>query len=125
VPQISKTLDKEIIHHRCQLINELEDHLIRNDIHILKFFLNISEDEQKKRIKERKTKPHKKWKYDVADEESSKEWDSYLIAYSMLLEHCNQQQWQIIPADKRWYRNYEVARILLNHLISLNLKYPE
>lgn len=125
VPMVNKKLKPDDIHHRCQLINELEDHLQRNNIHILKFFLHISKDEQKARINERKNKPHKKWKYDVADEEVRKEWDDYLSAYNMLLEHCNQQQWHIIPSDKRWHRNYEVANILLKHLKSLKLKYPQ
>jgi len=125
VPQIQGTLDVEAIHHRCQLINELEDHLIRNNIHVLKFFLHISKEEQKKRIEERKTKPHKKWKYDIADDKAPKEWDAYMKAYSMLIEHCSTQPWHIIPADKRWYRNYKVAETVFNHLNALNLKYPQ
>lgn len=125
VPTVNKTLSKEDIHHRCRLINELEDHLIRNDIHILKFFLHISADEQKERIKERKNKPHKKWKYDIADDKAPKERDDYMKSYSMLVESCNQHPWHIIPADKRWYRNFKVAEAVLTHLNSLKLKYPQ
>ena len=125
VPAVNKTLSKNDIHHRCKLINELEEHLVRNDIHILKFFLHISADEQKERIKERKNKPHKKWKYDIADDMAPKEWNDYMKSYSMLIESCNQHPWQVIPADKRWHRNFKVAEIVLNHLNSLKLKYPQ
>lgn len=124
VPTVNKSLNKDDIHHRCKLINELEEHLVRNDIHILKFFLHISADEQKERIKERKNKPHKKWKYDIADDMAPEEWNDYMKSYSMLIESCNQHPWQVIPADKRWYRNFKVAEIVLNHLNSLKLKYP-
>lgn len=125
VPHIQGSLDAAAIHHRCQLINELEDHLTRNNIHVLKFFLHISKEEQKKRIEERKTKPYKKWKYDIADDKAPKEWDAYMKAYSMLIEHCSTQPWHIIPADKRWYRNFKAAETVFNHLKALNLKYPQ
>ena len=125
VPSINKTLSKHAIQHRCQLINELEAHLIRSDIHILKFFLYISEDEQKKRIVERKNKPNKKWKYDIADDKASGEWKEFMQSYSKLLENCSVHPWHVIPSDKCWYRNYKVAEIVFNHLDSLKLKYPQ
>ncbi len=124
VPMVSKTLELDGIHHRYQIINMLEEHLKRNNIHILKFFLNISKDKQKEKIDERKTKPHKKWKYEVNDEETRKDWDEYLDAYNMVITNCNQEPWHIIASDKRWNRNFEVAQILLNHFKSLELKYP-
>jgi PPK2 family polyphosphate:nucleotide phosphotransferase len=125
VPEVNKTLSKSDIHHRCQLINELETHLIRSDIHILKFFLHISEDEQKQRIIERKDKPHKKWKYDISDDKAPREWKEYMQSYSKLLENCSVHPWHVIPSDKRWYRNYKVAEIVFNHLNSLKLKFPQ
>ncbi len=124
VPMVNKTLKPNDIQHRYQYINELEDHLKRNNTHILKFFLHISKDKQLERIDERKTKPHKKWKYDIADEETRKDWDEYLNAYTSVIENCNKQPWHIIPSDKKWNRNYEVATILLKHFKSLKLKYP-
>lgn len=125
VPLVNEKLNKKNIHHRCRLINELEDHLIRNDIHVLKFFLNISEGEQVQRIKERKNNPNKKWKYDIADEDAPRQWKDYFDAYSMIIEHCSDQPWHIIPADSRWYRNYKVAEITHNYMNSLNLEYPQ
>jgi polyphosphate kinase 2 (PPK2 family) len=63
VPSIEKTLSEKSIAHRCELINRVEEHLERSDTHVLKFFLHVSNGEQNIRIKERLTKPHKRWKY--------------------------------------------------------------
>ena len=125
VPALTKSLSKEDIQHRCQLINELEYHLIRNNIYVLKFFLHLSEEEQRKKLEERKTKPNKKWKYSVADRKAPAEWKENMKIYNMLMEGCSQHPWQIIPADRRWYRNYKVAETVFNHLNSLKLKYPQ
>lgn len=125
VPALNKSLSREEIEHRCKLINELEDHLIRNNIHVLKFFLHLSKEEQKKKLEERKTKPNKKWKYSVADSKAPAEWKENMNTYNMLIEGCSQLAWHIIPADKRWYRNYKVAAIVNDHLNSLKLKYPQ
>ncbi|HEU4606510.1 MAG TPA: PPK2 family polyphosphate kinase [Chitinophagaceae bacterium] len=125
VPYVNKTLDVQDLQHRCHLINEMEDHLVRNNIHILKFILHLSREEQKQRIEERKTKAHKKWKYDVADDKAPGEWDKYIEAYDLLREECNHFPWHVVPADKRWFRNYKVAETVRNHLKSLPLKYPE
>ncbi len=123
-PDVNNTLNEEDIIHRCIFINELEDHLTRNNVLILKFFLNISSQKQIEKIKERKNDLHKKWKYDKADETAPKEWKEYLNSYNRLINKCNKQPWYIIPADKRWYRNFKVAEIVLNHMQSLKLKYP-
>ncbi len=125
VPALNKSLSKDDIQHRCDLVNELEDHLSRNNIHVLKFFLHLSEEEQKKKLEERKTKPEKKWKYSLADRKAPAEWKENMKTYDMLIEGCNKLPWNIIPADKRWYRNFKVAEVVYNHLNSLKLKYPQ
>lgn len=125
VPSIEKKLSKEELHHRCQLLNDLEKHLELSNTHILKFFLHISKEEQENRIQERLTQPHKRWKYAKEDETAAERWNDYIEVYDMLIKKCNKKPWHIIPADKRWYRNYAVAKILTNHLESLHLKYPE
>ena len=125
VPSIEKKLSKEKLHHRCQLINCLEKHLELSDTHVLKFFLHLSKEEQEDRIKERLTLPHKRWKYNKEDKVSAKKINEYMKVYDMIVNTCNQTPWHIIPADKRWYRNYAVAKIITEHLESLHLKYPE
>lgn len=124
VPSIENKLSKEGLHHRCQLLNSLEQHLELSNTHVLKFFLHVSKEEQKKRIKERLTQPHKRWKYAEEDEAAADKWDDYMDVYEMIINKCNGHPWHIIPADKRWHRNYAVAKVLTDHLESLHLKFP-
>lgn len=102
----------------------MEQHLELSNNHVLKFFLHISKEEQKKRIKERLTQPQKRWKYAKEDEAAADKWDDYMDVYEMIINKCNEHPWHIIPADKRWYRNFAVAKVLTNHLESLQLKFP-
>ena len=124
VPTVAQALSKEVLQHRINLINELEHHLQANNSLILKFYLHLSAEEQVKRIEERKTKPHKRWKYAKEDELIPDQWDAFRTAYHNIINNCNQLPWHIIPADKRWYRNFTAARILTEHLEKLNLQYP-
>ena len=101
----------------------MEQHLELSNNHVLKFFLHISKEEQKKRIKERLTQPQKRWKYAKEDEAAADKWDDYMDVYEMIINKCNEHPWHIIPADKRWYRNFAVAKVLTNHLESLQLKF--
>jgi PPK2 family polyphosphate:nucleotide phosphotransferase len=124
VPSIKKELSKDRLHHRCKLINHIEEHLEASGTHVLKFFLHVSSEEQKTRIKERLTKPHKRWKYSTNDTIVAHEWAEYMEVYNMIINTCNCPEWHIIPADKRWYRNYAVAKVLTMLLESLHLKFP-
>lgn len=124
MPAVNESQSVDRIQHRKNLINELEQHLVQNDIHVLKFFLHISPEEQKERIKERLSKPHKRWKYSKEDDEASINWNDYNNAYNSIIADCNNIPWQIIPSDKRWYRNYLVAKEITSYLKNLNLKYP-
>ncbi len=124
VPSMEGTHSLETIEHRMRLINHIEQHLQASNIHVLKFFLHISREEQLHRIAERKTLEHKKWKYDHADEISDEKWHRYQQTYNRVLTDCSVIPWHIVPADKRWYRNEKVAQILHQHLSSLALHYP-
>ncbi len=124
VPTVEGTASSEVLAHRYRLIDTIERHLNINNIHVLKFYLHISREEQDERIAERKTLPHKKWKYDTADEISDAKWHHYRQTYEKLLNDCSDNPWHIIPADKRWYRNEQVALVLRDHLKGLDLKYP-
>ncbi|AEL28230.1 PPK2 family polyphosphate kinase [Cyclobacterium marinum] len=124
VPSVNKSLSGDVLDHRINLINELEHHLLANNTLILKYYLHISADEQVERIEERKTKPHKRWKYTKEDELVPNQWDDFRDAYDTLLNACDHLPWHIIPADKRWFRNYTAAKILAEQLEKLNLKYP-
>lgn len=124
MPMVGDSLDEESILHRCKFIKSLEKHFALNNIVVLKFYLNISQEEQKIRIKQRLMKPHKRWKYSIEDEKAANQWDSYINAYEMLINNCDDPSWDIIPSDKKWYRNYLVAKILNDKLEKLDLKYP-
>lgn len=125
VPGLNGQLSKELFQHRVNLINELEHHLLTNNTIILKFYLHLSRDIQLKRIAERKTKPHKRWKYRPEDEVTPLIWNTYIDIYQQLISKCSLIPWYIVPSDKRWFRNYFVAKVLKDQLEQLNLKYPE
>ena len=124
MPMIKGTSSDEMMTHRCKLIKSIEEHLEQNNIKVVKFFLHISKEEQAKKIKERLTKPHKRWKYSIEDKKAANLWDEYQTAYNSIINNCDSPDWHIIPANKKWYRNYQVALIISEHLKKLNLKYP-
>ncbi|MFY9308285.1 MAG: PPK2 family polyphosphate kinase [Bacteroidia bacterium] len=125
VPTIQKMLPRQLIEKRYDFINAFEHHLLDNKTLILKFFLHISEKEQKKRIQERLKDPLKKWKYSDEDMKSSEKWYKYTQVYEQILNRCSLDiPWVIVPADNKWYRNYLVASTLVKQLKQLNLKFP-
>lgn len=126
VPTIQKTLPNNIIEKRYGFINAFEKHLLGNNTIVLKFFLHISEEEQKKRIQERLNDPFKKWKYSEGDLQASKKWKEYQQVYEQILNLCSPElPWVIVPADNKWYRNYIVASTIVARLKLLNLKFPD
>jgi polyphosphate kinase 2 (PPK2 family) len=99
---------------------------VRNGTVVLKFFLYISNDEQRERLQERVDNPKKQWKFRMGDLEDRKLWDKYIEAYEDALTRCNTEEapWHIIPANHKWYRDLIVARALVQKLESLDLRYP-
>ena len=94
---------------------------------MLKFFLHISKDEQKKRFEERIDDPDQRWKISPADFEERKYWDEYTEAYEDALRQCSTEDapWYIIPANKKWFRNLAVSKILVETIEDLKMKYPK
>lgn len=124
VPVVHGTINKQEVRRRYALINTLEEHLLASNTLIVKLFLHISQEEQERRIIERREIARKRWKYDKADEQTALQWDAYQDAYKSVLSQCTTVPWQIVPADKRWYRNYRVAQIIHETLAGLKLAYP-
>jgi PPK2 family polyphosphate:nucleotide phosphotransferase len=122
-----KPKGKDFWKERYKDINAFEQYLVRNGVVVLKFFLNVSKDEQKRRFLERIEKPDKNWKFSIADANDRKYWDQYMEAYEETLRHTSTKfaPWYIIPADHKWFTRVAVADILLKTLKSLNLKYPK
>ena len=117
----------DIWKHRFEDINNLEHHLTRNGTVILKFFLNVSKKEQKRRFLDRIDTPEKNWKFSAADVQERQHWDKYMDAYEDLFSNTSTAwaPWHIIPADHKWFTRIAVADIIVSKLESLKLKYPE
>lgn len=124
VPAVSRRIKRTEKKRRYELINSLEKHWERSDIHVLKFYLHINKEEQRANIRARKKDPTKKWKYDASDDKAARQWDRYQEAFKGVISNCAVVKWNIIPASKPWYRNYKVAEVVRDHLLSLHLNYP-
>jgi PPK2 family polyphosphate:nucleotide phosphotransferase len=117
---------EQLWQQRFEEINQFEKYLTNNGIIVLKFFLNISKVEQKKRFLKRIDTPEKNWKFSISDVEDRKLWDNYQTAYEEVFNHTstNNAPWYIIPADRKWYTRLVVADIIDRRLQELDLKYP-
>ncbi|QEC69708.1 polyphosphate kinase [Panacibacter ginsenosidivorans] len=125
VPTVHRMLDDKLIERRYDYINSFEQQLEDSGTIILKFYLLISRDEQKKRLEKRLKDPLKKWKYKASDKTESKKWNDYIRTYENIISRCSPAiPWQVIPADDKWYRNYLVAKTIVGKLESLKMKYP-
>ena len=92
----------------------------------LKYFLNVSQRHQLDKLDRRLSDPTRRWKYDKADTKEQKNRDAYLKVYRKIFKRCSPQiPWEVIPADQKWYRNYLIAKSVVNKLESLNMTYPE
>jgi len=112
---------------RYNEINNFEKYLTDNGIIVLKFFLNVSKEEQKKRFLERIEKPDKNWKFSYADVQERAHWDDYQEAYEDMFNNTSTDwaPWFIIPADKKWFTRSAVADVIVKTLEELKLEYPE
>ncbi len=119
VPIQHNLLSEDRLEHRVKMINMLENHLEWNDTKVLKFYLSISREEQHSRIEERKQDPAKQWKLTPEDLEIGKHWDKQQEAYQCVFNHCSERPWIQVPSDKKWYRNYFVAKTLRDTLQEL------
>jgi PPK2 family polyphosphate:nucleotide phosphotransferase len=111
---------------RYEDINAFERHMSRNGTVILKFFLHLSKDEQRKRLLERVDTPDKNWKLSASDVREREFWDSYQKAYEEELTHTSTESapWYIIPADHKWFARLAIASIIVAKLEALNLAFP-
>jgi len=125
VPQVHKLIPDEKIQRRYDYINAFESMLADNGTIILKFFLHISKEEQTRRFKRRLTNPDKLWKYDPSDISEAKKWNEYIGVYEEIFEKCGKNHpWTIIPSDDKWYRNYLIAKQIVELLRTVPMKYP-
>ncbi len=126
IVRVHNLVPKTVWSRRYEQINDFEKELVANSTHVLKFFLHVSAEEQLKRFKQRLDDPAKQWKISEADYKERAYWDMYVEAYEDVLSRTStvHAPWFVIPANHKWFRNLAVARIVVEHLESLKMKYP-
>jgi PPK2 family polyphosphate:nucleotide phosphotransferase len=126
VVRVRKLVEEAVWNARYDEINAWENELLDAGTILIKCFLHISSAEQKDRLLTRLDDPTKHWKYNPGDIEERARWFAYVEAYQAMLERCSTQRapWFVIPADRKWYRNWAVAQLLLEHLRALKLEWP-
>jgi polyphosphate kinase 2 (PPK2 family) len=118
---------RNIWKERFKDIRAFERYLARNGTLILKFFLHVSKEEQKKRFLERIEKPAKNWKFSMGDVEERKLWGEYMAAYEDMVRNTSRPEapWHVVPADNKWFTRLVVAANVVEALDRLGLKYPQ
>jgi PPK2 family polyphosphate:nucleotide phosphotransferase len=126
VIRVHKLDPKEVWKKRFAQINDFEKMLAEEGVTILKFYLNIDSEEQRKRLLARLDDPNKHWKFNPGDIDERKLWSEYMKAYEEAISRTSQKYapWYIIPANKKWYRTWVISSILVDTLEKMDLKYP-
>jgi PPK2 family polyphosphate:nucleotide phosphotransferase len=126
IVRVDQLAPGEVWRRRYEQINQFEQLLVATGTTVLKFYLHISKEEQRKQFQERIDEPEKNWKVSFDDLEKRKQWDEYMAAYGEALARCTSvaAPWYIIPADQKWYRLLAVARTIVGTLRNMNPAYP-
>jgi PPK2 family polyphosphate:nucleotide phosphotransferase len=119
--------DPHFFEKRYKQISAFEQYLYDNSYRVVKIYLNMSKEEQGRRILERIDQPDKNWKFSASDLQERQYWDSYMSAYEDAInatatKHC---PWYVIPADEKWYAQYLISEIVLHELQCINPQFPE
>lgn len=122
-----KLISKNIWQQRYEDIRNFEKYLNNNGTVVIKFFLNLSKEEQKKRFLERIDNPDKNWKFSASDAKEREYWDDYMNAYEQMIINTSTEKspWYVIPADDKLFARIAVASAIINTMDSLDLAYPE
>ena len=126
VVRVDGLAPEEVWDARYEQINQFEKLLSDTGTTIIKFYLHISKAEQAERFQSRLDEPDKHWKFSPDDLRKRAQWDDYMVAYEDLLNRCSTPwaPWYVIPADRKWYRNLAIARVLMHTLRELDPQYP-
>jgi PPK2 family polyphosphate:nucleotide phosphotransferase len=127
VVRVHNLVKEKVWRKRYDQINAFERMLAASGTVILKFFLNISKEEQGKRLQERIDDAKKHWKFEHGDIEERKLWDDYMEAYQAVLRKTSTEHapWYVVPANAKWYRNLVVATVIAETLEGLKMRYPK
>ena len=126
VVRVDNLVEPDVWEQRYDEINAWEAGLVEQGYTLIKCWLNVSHDEQKIRLLERLANPDKHWKYSPGDVTVRGKWDAYMDAYEAVLQRCSTDTapWHVVPADRKWYRNWAVAELLREKLAGLGLMWP-
>ncbi len=126
VARVDELVPESVWRPRYQAIRDFEDHLHRSGTTVVKIFLHISKEEQAERLRARLADPAKRWKFAVADLDVRANWDRYQEAYAEALGETSTKAcpWYVVPADRKWYRDWAVLQILLQTLRTLDPQVP-
>jgi PPK2 family polyphosphate:nucleotide phosphotransferase len=127
IVRVHNLVPKDVWSKRYAHICEFEKLLSDSGTTILKFFLHISKDEQKKRLQARLDDPQKHWKFNVEDLAERKLWDEYMEAFDDALEKTSTRYapWYVVPSDRKWFRNWVISDTIVHALEDMRLKFPD
>jgi polyphosphate kinase 2 (PPK2 family) len=120
-------IDEKFWKNRYESIKDFEKHISRNGTKIVKIFLHVSKEEQKKRFLDRIAEQEKNWKFSIGDLKERAVFDQYMKAYEEAISETskNHAPWFVIPADQKWFARVAAIQIIINALEEMNLKFPE
>jgi PPK2 family polyphosphate:nucleotide phosphotransferase len=126
VVRVKNLVPESVWRERYGLINDFEENLVRNNISVIKFYLHISKDEQKRRLESRLADPDKRWKFSTNDIKERAFWEDYQDAFEDAINETSTEHapWYVVPANKKWYRNLVVARTIADTLESMDPQFP-
>ncbi len=127
IVRVEKLVPEEVWRARYEQINEFEHMLTGNSVRVIKVFLQISADEQKKRLEDRLKDPNRQWKFSPEDLVKRRQWPQYQKAFEAMLTRCSTKHapWYVIPADRKWFRNLAVSQIVATEMGRMPLRFPE
>jgi len=126
IVRVHDLVTKRVWSRRYDTINRFEERLVLGGTTVVKCFLHISKQEQKKRLLARLDDPTKQWKYNPADVDERLLWDEYQVAYTDAISRCNSEvaPWYVVPADRKWWRNLAITGLLIEALEAMSPQYP-
>lgn len=127
IARVRDLVPRSQLGRRYAQINRFEKSLADDGVSVVKVFLHIGYEEQRKRLLERLDNPDKHWKFNTGDIEERSMWPAYQQAYELALERCSTDAapWYVVPSDRKWYRNWAISKLLLEHLEGLAPQYPK
>ncbi len=125
IQRVHHWVDEKTVQQRYDQINDFEKLMTQTGTTVLKFYLHVSKEEQMKRLEERSIDPAKMWKYNENDFQERKYWNDYMSSYELAFASCSKHaEWTIVPADQNWYKEFLIAKKIVDTLEGFRMKFP-